>query len=318
MKPVAKQPRRRKAFTIVELLTVMSIIVILIGLLVPALNKVKQYATNVKQKAQFHSIEAALELFDSQFGGYPDSSYSGPSATGNLAYCGAEKLCEAMMGQDLMGFHPDSVFRSDGTAMRALVTGEIVSVNLYNASTIAARPGGAYLPLENANAYPLHQLYDNANLHSLDYAKGALPANANWHYVLCDVYNRVTNNETGKKIGMPVLYYKANTSKQSHDLQNPNNPDNIYNWVDNAELLRLPVPFNPTGPVHRLLSYTSTNAPAEPEGQRFYWNIRNDKVSISRPFRADSYILISAGWDGEYGTADDICNFDWTFRDRLE
>ena len=317
MKPVAKQIRHARAFTIVELLTVMSIIVILIGLLVPALNKVKQYATNVKQKAQFHSIEAALELFDSQFGSYPDSSYSPPGDTGPLGYCGAEKLCEAMMGQDLMGFHPDSVFRSDGTAMRALATGATVSVSLYNPSTIPARPG-AFLPLENANAYPLHQLYTNPGI--LDYAKDALPANGNWHYVLCDVYNRVTNSETGKKVGMPVLYYKANTSRQVHDLQNPNNPDNIYNWLDNAELLRLKMPFDPSGRDHRLLRFagSATGGAPEADGVRFYWNIRNDRVSISRPFRADSYILISAGWDGEYGTADDICNFDWTFRDTLQ
>ena len=41
MKPTINQARKKRAFTIVELLTVMSIIVILIGLLVPALNKVK-------------------------------------------------------------------------------------------------------------------------------------------------------------------------------------------------------------------------------------------------------------------------------------
>jgi hypothetical protein len=224
-----------------------------------------------------------------------------------------------MMGQDLMGFHPDSVFRSDGTAMRTLATGAIVPVDLYNANTITARPGGAYLPLENANAYPLHQLWpDGTSLLNLDYAKGAAAGNANWHYVLCDVFNRVTNSETGRKVGMPVLYYKANTSKRSHDLENPDNPDNIYNWHDNEALLTLPMPFNMTGPVHRLLSYAGGATPAEPPGKRFYWNIRNDKVSIPRPYRADSYILISAGWDGEYGTADDICNFEWSFRDTLQ
>ena len=30
---------------------------------------------------------------------------------------------------------------------------------------------------------------------------------------LCDSYNRVTNKTTGKKMGMPILYYKADTAK---------------------------------------------------------------------------------------------------------
>jgi type II secretory pathway pseudopilin PulG len=301
MKPVAKQIRHGKAFTIVELLTVMSIIVILIGLLVPALNKVKQYARNVKQKAQFHSIEAAMELFDSQFGGYPDSTYSTPGATGTFAYCGAEKLAEAMMGRDLMGYHPDSTFRSDRT--------DGLNRALYTPLSLAAR-AGPFLPLENANAYSLGELYKNFATLNFD------PCD----FVLCDVYDRVTNIRTGRKVGMPVLYYKANTSKQSHNLQEPDYADNIYNWRDNEPLLRLGMPFDTASRTHRLLSYTDPKGvvPAEPLGKRFYWNIRNEQVSsISRPYRADSYILISAGWDGEYGTADDICNFEWRFTDRL-
>jgi len=301
MKPVAKQIRHRKAFTIVELLTVMSIIVILIGLLVPALNQVKQYATNVKEKAQLKAIETALELFNSQYSGYPDSTYVTPGTAGPAGYCGAEKLAEAMVGQDLMGFHPDSVFRQDGTDGLTPVR------LLYRPGTLPARPG-TFLQLENANAYPLGELYRNVGTFD--------PCD----FVLCDVYGRVTNIRTGRKVGMPILYYKANTARQSHDLQNPNNPDNIYNWVDNRELLALGKPWDPTPTAtpHRLLSFPGDTAKgilAEPAGERFYKNTRNEQVSIWRPFRADTYILISAGWDGEYGTADDVCNFEWRFRD---
>jgi prepilin-type N-terminal cleavage/methylation domain-containing protein len=298
MKPVAKQTRHRRAFTIIELLTVMSIIVILIGLMVPALNQVKQYATNVKEKAQLKSIEAALELFSSQYSGYPDSTYVAAGTTGPDAYCGALKLGEAMMGKDLMGYHPDSIFRQDGTDGLAPVR------LLYTPATLAARPG-AFLPLENANAYPLGEIY--RNLGTFD------PCD----FVLCDVYNRVTNIRTGRKMGMPILYYKANTSRQSHDLRNPNNPDNIYNWLDNNELVKLGKPWDPTGTPHRLLSYVDPKgvAPTENPGERFYKNTRNEQVSIWRPYRADTYILISAGWDGEYGTADDVCNYEWRFRD---
>ncbi len=35
-----------------------------------------------------------------------------------------------------------------------------------------------------------------------------------------------------------------------------------------------------------------------------------DITTLKRPYRADSYILISAGEDGLFGTPDDITNFD--------
>ena len=48
---------------------------------------------------------------------------------------------------------------------------------------------------------------------------------------------------------------------------------------------------------------------------RFYKNTQSDQITTTRrPYRADQYILISAGPDGEYGTADDICNFDWKYK----
>ena len=111
MKAITRKSNSKGAFTIVELLTVMSIIVILISLLVPALNKVRRYAREVKQSAQFHAIAVALELFSNEFDGYPDSE---PNDGDDIDYCGAMKLTEAMLGQDLLGFHPHSLFLSSG------------------------------------------------------------------------------------------------------------------------------------------------------------------------------------------------------------
>jgi competence protein ComGC len=303
MKSNIKQDNRRAAFTIVELLTVMSIIVILIGLLVPALNKVKQYAYEVKQRAQFHSIDTAVEFFNSEFDGYPDSDALDPDG---MPYCGAMKLCEAMMGRDLMGFHPDSVFRSNGL--------DSLGNNLYPpqsnttayTNSLSARKG-PYLPLENANAYQLMDLYKE------------IGPFAGENFVLCDVFRRVTHLQSGKKVGMPILFYKASTADTRHDLSNPSNPQNIYDYRDNHSLVMLGKPWDPPsdgGSPHRLAI-----EPGQPQGYRFYMNTTNDKVLATttaavRPYRADTYILISAGNDGEYGTPDDISNFDWRYREQ--
>ena len=283
MKPIAKQSNKEAAFTIVELLTVMSIIIILMGLLAPAMNRVRRFARRVSQKNQFHSIDVALEMFRAEFDGYPDS---GAQDASGAPYCGAMKLAEAMVGWDLLGFHPDSRFRADG------MDGAASPTLLYDPLTLKARKEH-YLPLENANAYKLNDIYPNV---------ATSPFNGD-RFVLCDVYTRVMNLTTGKRIGMPILYYKANTSLAAHDLTDENNLQNIYKYQDNHDLVKVGKPWNPppTGPDHTLYS----------DPLQFYRSTWNEKVSaMDRPYRVDSFVLISAGFDGEYGTPDDVFNFE--------
>ena len=100
MKVTKRQFGKKTGFTIIELLTVMSIIIILISVLVPGLNLARRYAKRVKQKAQFHSIRVALEQFSADQGGYPESGLMGAAAPYTT---GAQRLAEALMGRDHRG-----------------------------------------------------------------------------------------------------------------------------------------------------------------------------------------------------------------------
>jgi hypothetical protein len=250
------------------------ILMTLIGL---TLNMVKRPPDRpIRQLYQFHSINVALELFSSEFDGFPPSDALDPISR---QYCGTMKLAEAMMGQDLLGFHPDSRFRADG------MDG---GIPLYVPATEQERMGHVYLPLEKANANELQDLYAN----TAGFKKDSI--------VLCDEYRRVIHRGTGKGMGMPILYYKADTSKTAHNLDNPDDPDNIYNYRDNHALVGLGVPRDP-----------NEKHPLFTDPKIFYKMTSDYKATAqSKPFRADSFILLSAGYDGLYGTKDDIVNFD--------
>jgi len=310
VKPASKRLKDKPAFTIIELLTVMSIIIILIGLLVPALNRVKRYSKLVKQKAQLHSIGVALDLFNSEYDGYPNSDQVDEQG---LQYCGAMKLAEAMVGQDLKGFHPDSRFRQDGWDSPLGTTGRR---DLYPAKdqpnpdqyreNLKARH--MFLQLENANAYTLNTIYVPAAISKAGFDPCSV--------VLCDVYNRATNLKTGKGIGMPILYYKADTAKTGH---NPADLDrNIYNVRDNQQLINMGLPWEkpPFPHVHPMASSGTSSigpigGPTIPAWPGLFYQLTlNPKIPTKdRPHRADSYLLLSAGFDGEYGTNDDVWNF---------
>ena len=288
-----KSKGKRTGFTIIELLTVMSIIIILISILVPSLNAVRRYARVVTQKGQFHDISKGLEMFSINFDGYPDSSAEDLDGD---SYCGAMKLCEAMVGQDGLGFHPDSVFDDEGKAIDG-------TTELYFNRTPLSGP--VPTAAEEANLRTRKVKYiegQNVQIASIGTLFGSTSFDPCCP-VLCDVFKRnELRSPKGEKLGMPILYYKADPSKLTHDPnQGVTNKTNIYSYMDNDELLAIGVPWATTP--HPM--YDSGG-----DGPVFYSNTRDKAVTvIDKPHNPDSYILISAGWDGLYGTRDDVYNF---------
>jgi type II secretory pathway pseudopilin PulG len=307
----------------IEILVVVGIIALLVGLLIPAVSMVQKAAREVKQKAQFTAIDVGLAAFRNDYGDYPPSDWWSPSApAGPQNYCGAQKLAEAMLGWDLLGFHPNSAWRADGyDAWGGPETYDPDGVYkkdplVYQENLKKRRD--RYIEIDTANAFRISQtvtpgLIDGLFVTALPLA----PA-----YVLCDVFEvpeRKLQLSDGKTVspGTPILYYKANSTSKLFNHATSNPDYRIYNYRDNAPLIDLgrladwaKAPADRWQ--HPIKASLPTSDPYFPGEYSFYEFIRDPKVTTVDapwPYRPDSYILISAGADGLYGTADDIRNF---------
>jgi prepilin-type N-terminal cleavage/methylation domain-containing protein len=290
-----KSKVKKLGFTIVELLTVMSVIVILLSLLLPSLTLVRRHARVVGQKNQFRNIDAGLQLYESDFDEYPDSRAT--DAVGD-PYYGTMKLGEVMAGQDGLGFHMDSkLLADDGTGQDELYPTPPPPSPYPDWYKQNLRSRKEYLSISDVEICSLTDLYLNPT-------GSGVPPKPDEVAMLCDVFRSTRNYRTGKQMGMPVLYYRANTSKMLHDVNDPANPDNTYNYLDNHGFLDGGLPWNPGE------DFPLWKTGDGQEGEEFY-KLTLDRTSapIERPHNKDSYILISAGWDGIYGTRDDVFNF---------
>ncbi|MCK5269171.1 MAG: prepilin-type N-terminal cleavage/methylation domain-containing protein [Sedimentisphaerales bacterium] len=285
---------RTKAFTLVELLTVIGIISLLLALALPALNEARVRAREVGNKASLHSIGVAIESFANDMGYYPESNRIAPDGTpyridlenpGLPFYDepdqGAHTLFEALFGLDKQGFQKGNYYQNDNDGYPIDSDGN------------ETKRWGPYLELESIDFGEMRHAHPNGE--NFD------PDGINMNPVFVDTLD--------KKAPKAILYYRARASKRllwtaDYDI------DSIYNYNDNIDITQDTYAGSSDDMYSRIA--------IDEDFYRFIWDNRTGVgateenrfySSSARPYKKDSFILINAGRDHEYGTADDLCNF---------
>lgn len=298
--------KKTKGFTIIELLTVIAIITLLVGLLTPGVRKAKQIASNLKQRCQLYDIEVGLELWYSENdSSYPDSDVSGAA----LYTTGSHKLAEALMGRDSHGFDSKSSWDAETDEVDPTIYGSVAPYSDRNS---------VYIDSDKVDNFQIAQIYD-VGATGIVYpgdidATGAVTSNSQAG-VLTDIFRnkRVTMPLTNEsvKTGSPILYFKAKNTT----IYNPASPNqSIFNYRDNWPIFALGHNVDGVGEEHPFANTDDIDANGVNDGiDDFYDTLINPRARINGigdpvPYNKDTYILLSAGSDGLYGTSDDVTN----------
>ncbi|UCC32618.1 MAG: prepilin-type N-terminal cleavage/methylation domain-containing protein [Phycisphaerales bacterium] len=331
----------RGAFTLIEILVVVTIIGLLVAVLLPAFGTVRTKAQYAQANAQFGALDTGLEMFrgEADIGGtYPPSASDNPTDRQLIAnpkgdkgdtvrISGAHLLVHAMLGADFLGTPGFRDFDRDGQWWNDTYGKPEDSEGAYALSTASGREGqeihtrygGAGYVDEKMrdNAKSFRDLVDNNLIHNLDCSSPLRNITAN-ERVFLDPW------------GTPILYYKANPA--SLLMTTSADASGIYSQEDNGIITGTkegPLTIEGlnfgSGKIRDKDRYHAISVNISPAVTEELDDILEDpnyEDSFARfildtavparptPVRKDSYLLISAGPDAYYGTEDDATN--WT------
>ena len=278
---VARPPR---GFTLIELLVVMGIILVLISILLPAINRAHRDAVRTSMMGDFAVIAQALDQYRNDFGDYPRTGLGAKvgSTTANTPVSGAAVLCWALVAPGPAS--QDGAGQMNGSAAANPDNGD-VGFRLH--PTAQGRVYGPYLAIDRFR-------FGTTAAGSIAVTSFAQSSSRPWddtQLVLADRY------------GNAILYFPANLSASPSlsfvNTYTPGSPPtvpSVYNYGDNLQ---------PTG----ILPTTKTTGLSELTGKMFAYRLGNVSAGSTGPWKIKPgetavvapYLLWSAGPDGQFG-----------------
>ncbi len=273
------KPRRRNScgfgpgFTLIELLVVISIIVLLIAILIPAVLLAQKNANIAATQSTMSSIGIALQEYHTDFNMYPPSSIvrAGPIYNGGSGFIIPQYAAFDYLAEALLGFEPAS---SGGDGAGATSNSPILGIQAYKGFSMAGSPKvyGPYMSLGASSITP--------------------DPNAAGAYYFCDSFPPQAGAPS------PIVYYTpdltpAPTGTAIMGITSTSGTD-IFNSYDNSATGGA-AGFETTDTA--FLSLLGAKGPAG--------TIANYQAGETI-LGSDSFLLVSAGPDGTFFTGDDI------------